>query len=233
MGKTIDRLIPLRAGAALAAAAFLLLAFAPWATAHEGNPDYRSVIRRVTPSVPGVSFQVIEYDADIQLLDQHGHEVTIYGYEGEPYARILRDQTVQVNRRSPAFYMNENSFGDMEVPPIADAKARPRWQTVNESGTFTWHDHRIHYMSSATPPQVTDKGRKTKIFDFRIPLRMDARRGAIEGSLFWVGDPKVSKLPVVLAGAAILLGGGAAVLFLRRRRRDGSGPGAAGPARAD
>jgi LPXTG-motif cell wall-anchored protein len=112
------------------------------------------------------------------------------------------------------------------VPQIANPKAPPRWKTVDDSGTFLWHDHRMHYTSTSTPPQVTDKGRKTKIFDYTIPLRIDGRKGAIDGTLYWVGSPQTSKLPFVIAGIVILLGGGGLVLLARRRRGAGDGPGA-------
>jgi hypothetical protein len=210
--------------AALAATTALLIGLsATPALAHEGNPDYRSVIDRVTPQVPGVSFEVLSYDSYFQLLDQHGHEVTIYGYDGEPYARVLKDGTVQVNERSPALYLNDTRFPTEQVPPIANAKAPPKWKTVDDSGTFLWHDHRMHYQSTSTPPQVTDTSRKTKIFDYTVPLRIDGRKGAIDGTLYWVGSPNTSKLPFVLVGIVILLGGGALVLIVRRRRGDEDG----------
>jgi hypothetical protein len=196
------------------------------ALAHEGNPDYRSVIDRVTPQVPGVSFEVLSYDSYMQLLDQHGHEVVIDGYEGEPYARVLKDGTVQVNEHSPALYLNDTRFPTSQVPPIANPKAPPKWKTVDDSGTFLWHDHRMHYGSTATPPQVTDTSRKTKIFDYTIPLRIDGKKGAIDGTLYWVGSPKASKLPFILAGIVIVLGGGALVLLARRRRDRDEGDGA-------
>jgi LPXTG-motif cell wall-anchored protein len=218
--------------AALAATTALLIGFsATPALAHEGNPDFRSVIDRVTPNVPGVSFEVLSYDSYFQLLDQHGHEVVIYGYENEPYARVLKDGTVQVNERSPAYYLNDTRFPTAEVPPAADPKAPPKWKTVDDSGTFIWHDHRMHYQSTSTPPQVTDTSRKTKIFDYEVPLRIDGRKGAIDGTLYWVGPADTSKLPFIVAGAVIVLAGGALVLFVRRRRRededgdDGAKPG--------
>lgn len=215
-----------RAAAAVAACALLLVA-APAAHAHEGNPEYRSVIRAVDPAVPDVSFDVLDYDSHLQLLDREGHEVTIYGYEGEPYARILRDGTVQVNQRSPAAYLNVDRFAETAVPPSADPDAPPRWKTVDDSGTFIWHDHRMHYMATGLPPKVTDESRKTKIFDYQVPIRVDGRRGAVEGTLYWVGRADTSKLPFVVVGLVVLLGGGALVLVVRRRR-DGGGP-AAGP----
>ena len=221
--------------AALAVTTALLIGVsASPALAHEGNPDYRSVIDRVKPKVPGVSFEVLSYDSYMQLLDQHGHEVVIDGYEGEPYARVLKDGTVQVNERSPALYLNDTRFPTSQVPPIADPKAPPRWKTVDDSGTFLWHDHRMHYGSTATPPQVTDSSRKTKIFDYTIPLQVDGKKGAIDGTLYWVGSPSTSKLPFILVGIVVLLGGGALMLLARRRRdRDDGGDDEERPGRDD
>jgi hypothetical protein len=207
--------------------ACLLLVPAGAASAHGGNPDYLSVLDDVSPRVPGVEFRVLDYDSHYQVLDEHGHEVVIYGYNEEPYARILRDGTVQVNRRSPATYLNEDRFAEVKVPAYADPKAKPQWETIDHSGTFVWHDHRMHYMSPDLPPQVTDESRKTKIFDYAIPISIDGRRGDVNGTLYWVGPANTSKLPFILIGVAIVLGGGLLVSFLRRRRRDEGDDGAA------
>jgi hypothetical protein len=190
---------------------------------HEGDPNYRSEINSVRPSVPGVSFEVLNYDADIELVAQDGHEVLIYGYEGEPFARVLGDGTVQKNRRSPATYLNVDRYAEASVPESADPKAPPEWETIDKSGTLRWHDHRAHYMGKDTPPQVKDESKRTKVFDYEIPLRIDGREGEIAGTLFWVGPAEASKGPFLIGGAAILLLGGAAVLIARRRRRDESG----------
>jgi hypothetical protein len=201
-------------------AAFALLAPAAVASAHGGNPNYRSVIDGVSPKEGGVEFEVLDYDSYMQLRDQHGKEVVIYGYSGEPYARILENGTVQVNQRSPATYLNDNRFAEVTVPPIANAKARPQWKTVGDSGTFIWHDHRMHYMSQSLPPQVKDTGKKTKVFNYAIPISVDGSRGDVNGTLYWVGAASTSPVPFIVAGIAIVLIGGALVLFMRRRRRD-------------
>jgi hypothetical protein len=193
------------------------------ALAHGGNPNFRSVIDGVSPTTPNVSFEVLDYDSYMQLMDQHGHEVMIYGYQGEPYARILKNGEVQVNQRSPATYLNDNRFAEVTVPKSADAKAKPVWKEVDDSGTFIWHDHRMHYMSKSVPPQVKNKGTKTKIFDYEIPVAVDGKKGAINGTLFWVGSASTSKLPFIIAAIVIVLGGGALVLYIRRRRNDGDG----------
>jgi hypothetical protein len=200
------------------AAAFALLAPASVASAHGGNPNYRSVIKQVTPRMPNVKFQVLNYDSYMQLEDQHGHEVVIYGYEGEPYARILKNGTVQVNERSPALYLNENRFAEVTVPPIADAEAAPKWKTFDHSGSFIWHDHRMHYMSPDLPPVVKDQSKKTKVFDYRIPISVEGEKGDVSGTLYWVGPASTSKTPFIIAGLALVLIGGALVIWVRRRR---------------
>lgn len=200
----------------------LACALAPaQALAHGGNPNYRSEIDSIQPPLPsGVKIEVLDYDSYFQLLDQNGHEVVIYGYNDEPYARIEKDGTVQVNERSPATYLNDSRFEtDVTVPKSADPKAPPEWKTVDDSGTFIWHDHRMHWMIvNQLPTQVTDKSQKTKIFDYEIPLKVDGKDTTINGTLWWVGSAGTSKLPFVIAAIVIVLGGAAVVLWIRRRR---------------
>lgn len=216
--------------AALAATTTLLcLSAASPALGHGGNANFRSEVDSVRPNVPGVSVEVLDYDADMELVDRGGHEVIVYGYEGEPFARILPDGTVQENQRSPATYLNADRYAEAPVPGGTDPEAQPEWKTVGDSGTLRWHDHRMHYMAKNRPPQVTDESKRTKIFDYEIPLRIDGRKGAIEGTLFWVGPADTAKTPFLIVGVLIVLAGGAAVLIARRRRgsqdRDDDRPG--------
>ncbi len=207
--------------------ATLGLALAPGqALAHGGNPDYRSVIDSISPPLPtGVSIEVLDYDSYFQLVDRSGHEVVILGYENEPYARIEKDGTVQVNQRSPATFLNDNRFAEVTVPASADPKAAPEWKTVDQSGTFIWHDHRMHWMSKSVPAVVTDKGKKTKVFDYSIPLRVDGTSTTLHGSLWWVGGATTSKLPFLIGGVVIVLAGLALVIWTRRRRDGGDAGG--------
>ena len=158
------------------------------------NFDYRSYITGVTPSLPGLSVEVLEF-ADRLLLRNHtGRTVTVYGYSGEPYVRVQPNGTTEQNVRSPAVYLNTNFYAEVTVPPSANASAPPKWEVVDRTGSFEWHDHRIHWMSPVTPPQVKDKSRRTKIFDWSVPISVGTQMGAVSGQLFWV--PENSKAPV-------------------------------------
>ena len=222
--------------AALALVSALALAPAH-ALAHGGNPNFRSEINSIQPPLPsGVSIEVLDYDSYFQLKDMQGHEVVIDGYRGEPYARIEKNGTVQVNERSPATYLNDSRFEtDVTVPKSADPQAPPEWKTVDDSGTFLWHDPRMHWMvADQLPPQVKDKGKKTKIFTYEIPMTVDGQKATVHGTLWWVGSAGTSKLPFVIAAIVIVLGGGALVLWLRRRDGgDDAGPGSADPKAPD
>jgi lipopolysaccharide export system protein LptA len=211
-------------------------------TRESGNPindqgssyHYRSNVTAVTPNVPGLQLEVLEFADRLVLTNHTGKTITVYGYEGEPYARVLADGTVQVNTRSPAYFLNQNFYGDVNVPSSASSSAPARWTVLDRTGQLEWHDHRIHWMSPALPPQVKDQSKRTKIFDWRVPIRVGAQPGAIAGQLFWV-PPAGSKTPLaaIVALAVVLVAAIALVVFVRRRRgqggpRDGDGDGAGG-----
>jgi hypothetical protein len=191
---------------------------------------YRSEITSITPNVAGLSVEVLEFADRLMVRNHTGKIVTIYGYSGEPYARVRPDGTAEQNVRSPAVYLNTSFYGNVTVPASADASLPPKWVVVDRVGTFEWHDHRIHWMSPVTPPQVKDTGKRTKIFDWSVPISVGARRGVVDGQLFWA--PEGSKAPVaaiVVFVAIIVLALGFVVWVRRRRARaDTAGAGGAG-----
>jgi hypothetical protein len=214
-----------RLRAVLATMALTALVVASTATAHQGNPDYRSVIGRVTPAVPGVKLQVLQFDDRLALQNTSGKTVVIQGYNREPYARVLANGTVEVNQRSPAYYLNTDRTADVKVPASANADAPPQWKVVDRSGRFEWHDHRIHWMGQGLPPpQVKDKSKRTKVFAWQVPVQIGAAKGDIAGTLYWQpkpgGGPPVGAIAALVAIVALGLG---VVAVVRRRRGGGEG----------
>jgi hypothetical protein len=206
----------LRRALALGVAATLVLASV--ASAHQGNPNYRSIVDAVTPAVHGLKLQVLNYDDRFELTNRTGQTITVQGYNGEPYARVLANGTVEVNKRSPAYYLNDDRYADVKVPASADPKAAPQWTITDRTGILQWHDHRMHWMSQSLPPQVKDKSKRTKVFDYSIPLEVGGAPGSIKGTLVW--QPEQSSAPVgMFVGLGILamiaIGG---VALVRRRR---------------
>lgn len=205
-------------------ALFIFAILPGMASAHQGNPNFRSEIDSITPArlSQGIQLEIVNFDDHVRLVNRSGKEVVIKGYDGEPYARISADGTVEVNLNSPAYYLNEDRFADVDVPATANAKAAPDWKQVADDGTFEWHDHRSHYMGQGTPPQVKDESEKTKVFDYVIPLEVGGEPAKVNGTLTWVGTgSKPPVIPFVILGLAIIAAAG--FWISRRRRNDDSG----------
>ena len=122
------RLLPALIGvSALFSVAIAAAAGAEVSSSQEsGNPindqgssyHYRTYITSITPKVPGLSVEVLEFADRLLLRNGTGKTVTVYGYSGEPYARVLPNGAAEQNKRSPAVYLNTNFYADVTVPPI-------------------------------------------------------------------------------------------------------------------
>lgn len=205
----------------------ILLAAAPPAIAHQGNPNFRSEITSITPAAAaaGLEVQIQNFDDNVQLVNRTGKAVTIEGYDGEPYVRLSPDGTVEVNLNSPAYYLNQDRFADVSVPERADAKATPAWKKVDDTGLFSWHDHRSHYMGLNTPPQVKDESVETKVFEYSIPARVGKKPVEINGTLTWAGEQSGFSIVPFIALAVLIVAGLIATAAIRRRRGDGEDSG--------
>lgn len=241
--------------AALAAVLLTATAVGP-AAAHEGNPDYRSEVRTVTPPTDGVTVRVLDHDDSLELTNRSDQPVLVYGSENEPYVRLLADGSVQVNEASAtikaageeehedddhasAGYVlasydyahggetHEEEGHDDHSKETSGKATSIRWVTLDKTGRFAWHEDRIKYRKTAVPPQVTDTSKETKVLDWRVPIRVGTQAGAIEGTLFWVGEPGSSggfPVAAVISLVVVALLAAATVVIVRRRRgaADGS-----------
>ena len=213
---------------ALSTLATLLLTAAPLAQAHQGNPEFRSVVTGIRPNAAGLQVRVLGFDDRLELTNRSGKTVVISGYEGEPYARILADGTVLsesiplVPRRPRAWlcHICATSGPVASLPSGARSGAYPEWKTLDRVGTFQWHDHRAHWMGRGLPPTVKDQSRKTRVFNYRIPISTSGRPGRITGTLYWVGSESGGvPMAAIAAMGVVLLAALTLVLVVRRRRK--------------
>jgi hypothetical protein len=168
--------------------------------------------------------EIIGGDAFVRLSAAAGTALVVLGYEGEEYIRFDPDGRVAVNQRSPATYLNDDRYANVELPAEADADAEPRWETVSSDGTYSWHDHRTHWMSRTPPAAVLERDGRAAvpIFEWVLPMAADGEPGRVIGTLTWIpsgsGSPWLAvALLTLLAVAALTLRMGAvsqAVLLL-------------------
>lgn len=216
----------------LAALAALLLLPVSSALAHQGNANYRSVIT-AKPQVPGLGLQKVHHDDSLELVNRTDQLVTVEGYDGEPYVRLQPDGTVERNVNSAATYVNDERDGSGTPPPNATPDAAPRWQVLDRTGRYTWHDHRIHDMGAGLPEQVTDRAKPTRVFDWSVPVRVGTSQSAIAGHLDWLGKQDGGVPTGALVGGAVVLLAAAGLVVGVRRRRDPASAGRAPRERAE
>lgn len=164
--------------------------------------DYRTVVRSVTPRIAGVSARAVDLGSSIELSSSARAEVTILGYDGEPYLRVGA-RGVYRNERSPAAFLNRSTKPTGGLPAGYDAKAEPRWRRIASGRTVRWHDHRAHWMGNSDPPAVRrDRSRAHVVIpDWRVPIRVGDRAASIRGSVVWVPPPTPTYW---IVGAALL-----------------------------
>ncbi len=194
----------------------------PAALAHGGGlPGYTSTVTSVEPTLEGVTIEVVDREDRVRVANASGRTFIVEGYDGEPYLKFT-PRGVFENVHSPAVYLNEDRYGNVTVPPTADAKAAPEWKLVTARDTYEWHDHRIHWMSPIGPPMVReDPDTAHHVFDWSVPGEVDGKAFTIAGSLDYApppgGPPWVYLAAAIGIVAALALL--AKVIVTRRRHR--------------
>jgi hypothetical protein len=204
----------------IAVATLVALVACPAAAGHGDGAarGYTSTVSAVAPTLDGLAVSVLAGDDELRVRNDTDRDIVIEGYDGEPYLRFAGDGGVFRNANSPATYLNEERYGAVDVPESASKDAAPRWESVAGGRAYSWHDHRIHWMSTIDPPRVrAAPDRPHHVFDWRVPGRAGDERLAISGSLDYAPPPESSFNPLLVA-PVVALGLGAAILWWARRR---------------
>ena len=133
--------------------------------------------------------RVYQSDRALGVTASPGHTVLVFGYFGEPFAR-LGDAGTAVNAAS----VTAAGFGLLRGLPRGTG-----WRLRSRSSTLVWHDRRLRGL----PPGV-DRKRWT------IRLRIDGRPALLSGQLWrvkaWGGWVWLAiALPLALTSAVLLL----------------------------
>jgi len=191
---------------AMLGTAMLVVAIAPPALADAPGPtNYRTDIVSVEPADSPIRLEMIGGDSFILLEQLDPVEVIVQGYQAEPYLRFDSDGTVYENLRSPAVWLNQERYGDEEVPTFANAQATPQWSEVATGGTYAWHDHRSHWMNPQPPPSAESGD---QVLEATVPLTVDGQPVLVTVASYLLDPP--SLWPSV-AGAVVGLAGALAI----------------------
>jgi hypothetical protein len=168
-----------------------------------GPTDYETTITAIEPTVPGVEVSIVGGDSFLRVVAEPGVDVVVLGYQQEPYLHIGPDGVVEENQRSPATYLNADRFGTGTPPAGADPTLAPNWLPIGSGGTWSWHDHRAHWMS---PDPPTDAEPGQRIQTSTVPLVVDGTTVTVSVATTWLPAPSRAPLAVgASAGLAVVL----------------------------
>ena len=161
--------------------------------------------RGTEPHISGVSIRMVNLGYLVELKNSGPNTVVVIGYDREPYLRI-GPSGVEVNRRSPATFLNRSATPSGSLPDGLDARATPIWESVSNVPTARWHDHRAHWMGRGA---VRNADRESK---WSIPLIVTNRatssesEASIIGTLNSLTPPSTLTWGLIAVSIAITLG---------------------------
>jgi hypothetical protein len=162
---------------------FLVVAPAGTALADPAKPgNTESIVESVEPATDALRVDIVGGDSFVRAQVQPGHALDMNGYYDEPFLRIERDGDVYVNRGSPTYVISQNRYGVTASAEDAAVEAgEPEWTLESSNGTYLWHDHRVHWMSTTAPQAIDQRG---LVQQWVIPLRLDGVDTVVSGSLY-------------------------------------------------
>ena len=176
-----------------------LLTVSP-ASAHTGGgstaSNYESKITGVTPAVRGLHLEVKDAGDRLQLINNSGKDITIIGYDGEPYMKVNASGGVWENRTSPTYFLNQDRYATTGVPKDATPLTPPEWHRVSDGAMVVWHDHRAHWMSRQEPPQVAAARNIEHVLNpqWEVPLVVGTQPVEASGTLTWIPSSENSSI---------------------------------------
>lgn len=193
----------------------------------EDRDLYHSRVTSIEPPIPGLEAEVLGGDDQLRVTWTGRPPLVIEGTQGEPMLRLSAGG-IEINERSPSAYLSGDRYAQVALPGGVDPAAPPRWRLIESPGSFTWYEHRAHWLETERPAAVGDGTRPVAIFHWRVPATLGGRRVTINGDLDWIPDPDAirdqrSEVSSPLLSALILLGAmalGAGIGVLYRRRHE-------------
>ena len=138
---------------------------------------------RLKPARAGLKLTTAGGDRYLVLSNGSGKTTVVTGYDDDPYLRFLPNRVVEVNLHSP---VQVRERGPVRHPPAAGERHARRDAEV-ESGL----DERL--LQVVRPPHPLDgqeaapagqgQGKRTKIFDWEVPLQVDGTPVTLAGTL--------------------------------------------------
>jgi len=151
--------------------------------------NFTTIITSISPAVRGLRMRVDDLGNKLELDNGTGTDITVLGYQGEPYLRV-GPAGVYENLRSPAVYLNRTRTGNVKVPSSANPALPPEWRRVEGGTRARWHDHRAHWLAASYPPEVSAHPSSRHLVQrWTLQLVRDGTPITVRGVVEWIPGP--------------------------------------------
>ena len=184
------------------------------ASAHAvgGGPaasNYQTNVAGIQPPIPGVGVRVVDGGNQLELTNRGAQEVTILGYENEPYLRVGPSGVFE-NEHSPSTFSNRSTTAPTRIPAEFSAAAQPEWRRISSQPVAVFHDHRAHWSGGADPAAVQRaRGRRQLVTpNWQLPIKAGDKTSIVSGDIEWVPGPSPwpwAAVAVALAALVLLV----------------------------
>lgn len=204
----------LRVGIVLLLAGVVQVGAAGPASAHAvgGGPaasNYRTNLKGIAPPIAGVEVRVVDGGNQLQLTNRGPQEVTVLGYQNEPYLRVGPGGVFE-NETSPSTFSNRSITAPTQIPAEFSANAPPDWRRISSQPVAVFHDHRAHWPGGPDPTAV-QRARGTRQIvspNWQLPIKVGDKTSILSGSIEWIPGPSPwpwAAVAVALAALVLLV----------------------------
>ncbi len=150
-------------------------------------PTATNYYARVTHAPPGIQAQVVDEYLNLWMKVPATGRVIVEDFVGNPWVRFT-PRGVAVNTNSEEYYLSQ-----IPVPAVAPERLThppfppPHWVMVSRGHSYQWRDGRLHALAN-----ITLAPGRSYVGNWRIPVIVDGRAGAIAGTIWHHGAPSIA-----------------------------------------
>lgn len=130
----------------------------------ESGSDSSSRVTVINPATTDFKAKSVQNGQLIKITRTSSKEIIVLGVENEPYLKLSKEGVFE-NTKSGTLLINKSTNNNIDTSTLnkefenidSDPNATPNWKKISSNSSYSFHDHRIHYMGSV-PDNKTDLG---------------------------------------------------------------------------
>jgi len=167
--------------------------------------DYSSRITGITPARPAVRVRLLDLGRRVELRNTGQDEVTVLGYDDEPYLRVGPDGVFE-NYASRSHFLNQVQPAGFTTTtlPAKVGRGVPEWHRRSRGRAVRWRDRRTRWEGPAPSVVKVDPHHRHVVSRWTIAFHDASGPARVEGTITWVPGPSARGWLVLAAWIALV-----------------------------